>query len=124
MRKPRAGIPLTEKQFRDQVIQLAKTLGWRVSFAWTSIHSPRGLPDLTMVRACRGANPRIVYAELKTDDEKRSKTSPEQDAWLADLAAVGKVTAYAVDGEAVQDNPVQVYLWRPRDFDEITRVLR
>lgn len=83
-----AGRDLLEKDLRKHVIAYAKTLGWRTYFTWTSIHSPRGLPDLVLVRP-----PRLVFIELKSE---KGKVSPEQQEWLDDLAAVPGVVAIVV----------------------------
>ena len=92
---------LTEKQFLGHVTDLARLYRWRVYHPWLSIRSERGWPDLALVRP-----PRLVLAELKTD---KGKTTPSQDEWLALLS----------------DCPgVEVYLWRPSDFNDLVEVLR
>jgi hypothetical protein len=90
---------LTEKDFRQQVIDLAHLLGWRCYFTWNSIHSPAGFPDLVMLR--RG---RQVVAELKTS--RRLPTAAQQ-AWLEEFRAAG----------------VETFVWRPEDLEEIASVL-
>lgn len=90
---------MTEREFSQSIVDAARTLGWRVYRTWTSLHSPKGFPDLCMVR--RG---RILFAELKTDT---GKVTPDQQAWLDDLRAVG----------------VEVYLWRPSDIEDAYEVL-
>ena len=92
---------LTEKQWLHQVTDLAKLYRWRTYHPWLSIHSARGWPDLALVRP-----PRLVLAELKTD---RGKTTPSQDEWLELLGACPGV---------------EVYLWRPADFNDVVRMLR
>lgn len=107
--------PQSERSFQEAVLELAGVLQWRT---WhdnaTNVASrcrdcgsvrrrPRnvaGLPDLILVR-----RPRVIFAELKAEGRY---ATPEQQAWLADLVGCN----------------VEVYLWRPSDFDEITRVLR
>lgn len=108
---------LTEKQFSQQVVDLARLLGWRCYFSWTSLHSPAGFPDLVLVR--RRPAPRLILAELKTDT---GKTTPEQDAWLEDLEAVAAATEVPLDmgGRRVA---LETHVWRPRDFDAIARIL-
>ena len=119
---------LTEKQFAQQVIGLARALGYREWRTWNSLHSPKGWPDLALARKCdcgiaahlgvpledldRGdhemlCKQRFVLAELKTD-AKASKLSPDQVESIAWLQAAG----------------VEVHVWRPADFDEIAAVLR
>lgn len=93
---------ITEKQFESQVKDLAKLFGWKYYHTWRSIHSPAGFPDCVMVRRSR-----IVFAELKSE---KGKVSPKQQEWLDALGNVG-------------DKDVQVYLWRPGDFDEVAECL-
>jgi len=95
-------IVVTERDLREQVRDLAKLFGWKMSFSWTSIHSPRGFPDLVLACQVRG---RVIYAELKTE---KGKVSDSQREWLDELTACGQ----------------EVYLWKPDDFEEIARILR
>jgi len=92
-------IDISEKVFRHQVIELCKLFGWKHYFTWTSIHSPKGFPDLVMVRE------RILFAELKT---RKGKVTPNQQEWL----------------DALKEAKQEVYLWRPADFDEIAIILQ
>jgi hypothetical protein len=93
---------LTEKQFQAQIISLAKTLGWEVYHPFLSVFSERGWPDLSMVYEGRG---RLLFAELKSET---GKLTEHQEKWLALLRSTG----------------VEVYLWRPADFDEIVEILQ
>ncbi len=77
---------------------LASQLGWTTYHTLRSKGSKSGYPDRTLVRE------RIVFAELKRE---KTGPTPDQVDWLDKLAAAG--------GE--------VYLWRPSDLDEISRVL-
>ena len=90
----------TEKQFQAAVRQYAAALGWHVYCVWNSRHSPKGWPDLTLIRP-----PRLVFAELKS---ARGKPTPEQSFTLDLLQAAG----------------AEAYLWRPADWPEIEAVLR
>jgi hypothetical protein len=92
---------ITEGQLREQVRSLAALFGWKLYFTWSSVNSPRGFPDLCLVRP-----PRLVFAELKSAS---GKTTPEQDLWLGELSQVPGV---------------EVHLWRPLDVEEIAEVLR
>ena len=92
---------ITEKEFSQQIVDAARTFGWKVYRTWRSIHSPAGYPDLTMVR-----RDRIVFAELKS--EKGKPPTDAQEEWLQVLREVGTC---------------EVYLWRPKDFDEIMEIL-
>lgn len=104
------GRPVTEQQFTDAVIQLAKYRGWLVAHfragrtvkGWrTPVQGHKGFVDLVLVRP-----PRIIYAELKT---ARGVTSREQDHWM----------------EALKNSGAEVHLWRPADLtDTITEALR
>jgi hypothetical protein len=105
-------IQLTERQFQDQVVALARLCGWRVMHSrpaldrrgrWsTAILGDSGYPDLTMVRSGR-----LLLVELKVG---KNKPSPEQRAWL-DLL------------DQVMGDAVAVYVWTPKDWSEIQRVL-
>jgi hypothetical protein len=95
-------IPVTERDLREQVRDICKLFGWKMYFSWTSIHSPRGFPDLVL------ANPqqkRVIFAELKS--EKGELTEYQRD-WLETLEACGQ----------------EVYVWRPADINTILGVLR
>lgn len=99
---------IPEKAFQLQVEALLGLYGWRF------FHAPdnrpgangriqnvkAGYPDLTAVRGTR-----ILYIELKRET---GKTTEEQDAWLADLAAAG----------------AEAYVWRPSDIETLGAVLR
>ena len=89
---------ITEEELQDAVVKCARLLGWRVHFAWLSIHSAAGYPDLTLVWPADGAPPpgrraRILYLELKTE---RGRLTAEQEAWGAALRAIGGPVAYRV----------------------------
>jgi len=90
---------LTEKDFRQQVIDLAHYLGYMAYFSWTSIHSPAGFPDLILVR-----DNVIMAVELKTE---KGKTTLAQEEWLSALSKAG----------------VRTYIWKPSDWDNIVRCL-
>ena len=92
---------ITEKDFQATVRELAEAYVWTVFCTWQSKHSPAGEPDLRMVRP-----PRFIFAELKTE---RGRLTNEQEAALLLLQACP---------------PVEVYLWRPSDLDEIERILQ
>lgn len=91
---------ITETQFRQQVIDLAKVFGFKTYFTWTSIHSPKGFPDLVLRKP-----PRIIFAELKTD---KGIVTPAQQEWHDDLIACGQ----------------EAYIWRPSDFEKIVEALK
>jgi hypothetical protein len=98
-----------EDGFQGQVMELAQLRGWLVvhleniqtaAGSWTVGVSPdgEGFPDTLLVRD------RIVFAELKTEE---GRLSPKQKLWRDALRAAKQ----------------EYYLWRPRDFPLIERVL-
>lgn len=100
-RKPPPSLPLTESQWQGDILKIAKRGQWDAYHTYNSKRSKPGFPDLLLIRP-----PELVIAEIKTD---RGKTSPEQDVWLAALAACG----------------LEVYVWRPRDIEQVSqRLLR
>ena len=52
---------VSEKAWQNTVRKAAEALGWRVMTTWSSKHSPKGEPDLRMIRP-----PRVIFAELKS----------------------------------------------------------
>jgi hypothetical protein len=102
---------LLEKDFTDNVVQLAKTLGWRVAHfrpaqtkhGWrTAMQGDKGFPDLVLAK-----DGRVIFAELKSDTGKLGK---DQSEWLDEL---GRDMA----------TEVEVYVWRPANLDWIGKVL-
>jgi len=112
---------------------LASLYGWdhvhfralRTQFGWRTPGSgtlAKGWPDLTLVRVRDGLR-QIIFAELKsdtgrlTDDEKRV---------LAILRLFeGRYAAWMLGGVVPEDFlDVGVYVWRPRDFDQIEATMR
>lgn len=114
---------LTEARFQAQVVKLAELFGWTVRHDSASnqrstcascqhplrcatcgavpriIRNAAGMPDLLLIR-----RPRVVWAELKSD---RGKLTAAQLAMLTELRACGQ----------------EAYLWHPKDFDTLERVL-
>lgn len=98
-----------EKDFQRDVVQLARTLGWRVALfrparttkGWrTAVGADgAGWPDLMLVRD------RLVAAELKVG---RNRLTPEQADWIEWLTAAG----------------VECHVWRPEDLDHIVFTLQ
>lgn len=99
---------VTEAAHQRNVESLLTLYGWRWYHAPDNrpgrngfIQNVRaGYPDLTALRGTR-----TLGIELK---RQTGKTTPEQDTWLADMAAAGWET----------------YVWRPSDMEEIARVLK
>ncbi len=94
-------IKITEKRFQSQIIRLAEMRRWRVYHPWSSMHSVKGYPDLTMVRGKS-----LIVAELKTE---KGQVTDAQQGWLDAFHAM----TYC-----------QVFVWRPSDWPEIERILR
>ena len=92
---------ITEAELREQIRDLSKIFGWKFWFCWTSIHSPKGMTDLILVRP-----PRIVFAELKRDSGKLTESQGE---WALLLKACPGV---------------EYYCWRPNEFERILEILK
>lgn len=94
--------------------------GWRTPGSGTMA---AGWPDLVLLRA---RDRRLIFAELKSD---AGKVTQDQQRVLETLRVL---TADHVDGSGhrvldpigVAGPRVEVYVWRPRDFDQIIEVLR
>lgn len=91
---------VSEREFQDQVLELARLAGWLTYHTHDARRSAPGFPDLVLVRP-----PVIIFAELKS---ARGRLRPEQAAWLEALADCEGVVAR---------------LWRPQDWSEIERTL-
>ncbi len=92
---------MSEKQFQDHVVAMAKRLGWLTYHTYSSKHSAPGFPDLVMVRGT------VLYRELKAAN---GVVSHHQDVWLRALRVAG------VDAD----------VWKPKDLmsGRIERELR
>jgi VRR-NUC domain len=107
-------LKVSEASFQRAVIDYARASGWKVAH-W---HDSRrevvrkdgtrltigdkdaaGVPDLLLVRAGR-----MICAELKSE---KGRVSKAQEEWLDALSAVG----------------VEVYVWRPSEWDEVEEAL-
>lgn len=92
-------IAVTERDWQDQVVDLARMLGWDHAYhTFDSRRSAFGFPDLVLARD------RILFLELKTET---GNLSDAQRGWLTALLEAG--------GEA--------YVARPRDLDLVAYVL-
>lgn len=85
---------MSERQLQDQVIELAKRMGWMSFHDYDSRRSTPGFPDLVLVHPKQR---RIVWRELKSET---GTPTPEQKAWISTLLLVGE----------------DVDIWRPRDW--------
>lgn len=97
---------MSESVLQGHVIGLATWLDWHCYHTHDSRRSQAGFPDLTMVRE----NDRVLFVELKTE---RGKVTQAQQEWIDALSSVATLT-----------DLLEVHVWRPRDMDEIERVLK
>lgn len=89
------GLKMTEKELQQSIVDEAKNLGWLVYFTWSSIHSPRGIPDLILTRGGL-----LAFWELKSD---KGIVSEAQRAWLNALSLVPGVDVRTVRPEDLED---------------------
>lgn len=100
---------INERAFIEHVRRLAIEGGWLYYHTYRSTRSAPGFPDVVMVKGGF-----VIFAELK---DERGKPSAEQQLWLATLTKAARPPA----GNRLAT--VEVYLWRPRDFEQIARRL-
>ncbi|MBT2594746.1 VRR-NUC domain-containing protein [Arthrobacter sp. ISL-72] len=96
---------MTESQFQQQVIDLAKLHGYRLIYhTHNSRRSAPGFPDLVMINEQRG---RALFRELKTET---GLVAPAQFEWITGMTLAGLDAA----------------VWRPSHLQSgrITRELR
>ena len=91
--------PRTEGIFVNRILTTAREKGWLAYHTHDSRGSAAGFPDIVLVRP-----PAVIFAECKTNDTVRSKTTTAQDTWLAALA---------------ECPGVERYLWRYDDWPAI-----
>jgi VRR-NUC domain len=100
----------TERDFHSLFVKVAREHGWFVAQfraartkegEWRTpvAADAKGYPDFTLVRE------RVLWAELKGE---RGSLRPDQRIWIEKLRNAGQ----------------EVYVWKPRDLDEIRHVLR
>ena len=101
---------MLEKDFQEQVIDIAHTYGWFVAHskpcrlgkktmtAWGA--DGKGFPDLTLVHPMHG----LLFRELKQD---RNYATPEQREWGRRLIEAGGNWA----------------VWKPRDYETVVLCL-
>lgn len=90
---------VTEYQFQNKIVTLARYLGLKVYHTYDSRRSDPGFPDLVIV-----GKSGVIFAELKS---AKGRVTAHQKMWLESLAGAGAPT----------------YLWRPDDWPEIQQVL-
>ena len=96
MPNPTAFIPkLSEEQFQQQVVDLAKLHGYTLIYhTHDSRRSQPGFPDLVLISEHRG---RALFRELKTET---GRVSPAQFSWVAGMLLA----------------KLNVGVWRPSDL--------
>ena len=92
------GRHISEKDFQDTVVTLAKQMGWKVYHTYDSRRSEPGFPDLVLVKD------RIMFIELKSWD---GKETPAQAEWMRALGHAEGLVA----------------IWRPQHWDWIESAL-
>ncbi len=92
---------LSERDFMAQVLDLATLYGWLVYHTYDSRRCQPGYPDLSLCHPIAGE---YLLAELKTD---RGRLRPTQRVWI----------------EALRKAGIEIWVWRPRDFDAIVKRL-
>jgi hypothetical protein len=100
------GIAITERDLREQIRDLCKIFGWKFYFTWTSIHSPRGMPDLILCKTLLDGNTIGLAAELKTE---KGKLTDYQREWLILLSKIEGCFSF---------------VWTPSQFDNIVELLQ
>lgn len=114
---------ISEAQFQARVIGLARRAGFGLAdggpkgtpldliyHTFDSRRCAPGFPDLCLLKpgedlqAAKTA--RLIFAELK---KEAGRLTPQQNTWLSALRSVGP--------------PVEVYVWRPSDWESIKRIL-
>ena len=102
----------SEKEFMDAIIQLAKTLGWKVMHirdsrrqvkpgVWVGDADSAGWPDLFCVHSKKGL---AIALEAKVE---KGRTNPKQEEWL----------------DALDNAGIPSYVVRPNDWKLIMRLL-
>ena len=101
---------LSEKAFSKQVVDYANLRGWRCAHfrpaltadgKWVTPVAAQGVgfPDLVCVRGGK-----VLWVELKAG---KGRLRPEQKVWLDSLRAAGQ----------------EVYVWHPKDWEQLAEVL-
>jgi hypothetical protein len=82
---------LSEREWQEQIVRLARSLGWTVYHTYDSRRSASGFPDLVLLKP-----PRALFWELKTE---RGKLQPAQEHMLEMLTACGLSAAVVRPGD-------------------------
>lgn len=92
---------IKEKDFMNQVIEMAERLGWLVYHPHQSLYDRAGYPDLTCIHLIHG----FFVSELKTET---GRLREEQKKWK----------------DHFLEQKVEYHLWRPSDWPEIEKRLK
>jgi len=101
----RRGIDLTERQFQDQIVELAHRFGWLVVHHGGNQHKrayydTTGFPDLLLV----GPTGKVLFRELKA---AAGKLTVSQERWA----------------HLLEERKADYALWRPADWVNIVTLL-
>jgi hypothetical protein len=96
--KPEAVRLVSESAFQQTVVEYARAKGWKVWFTWKSYHSPKGEPDLRMVRP-----PRYVLMELKKVDGRLTPDQKEAGELLAQCPGVESYCFWPKDWPRIEE---------------------
>ena len=100
----RAADVVSETDFQQTVIKMARALGWRVYHTHDSRRSDPGFPDLCMVR-----DGQLRFMELKSE---KGNLTPAQAQWLSAFSWV-----------AAHNDGIHAGLFRPSDMERIKAML-
>jgi VRR-NUC domain len=89
---------MTERELQEQVLDLARMLGYLAYHTYDSRRSVEGFPDLVLVHERSGA---LIFAELKSPT---GRVTTAQDRWLRAVALRG--VAYVWRPEHLRDGSV------------------
>lgn len=107
----------SEDALFELVRDATKLGGWRLYHTHDSRRSHSGFPDVVAVNPALG---RLVFAELKS---ARGIVSADQRGWLDVLGKVRSMNHTAYQDVGILPDFPEVYLWRPKDADQIIEVL-
>lgn len=99
---------MSEKQFQQRVVDMARTTGWLTYHTYNSRRSEPGFPDLVMVHPTERRP--VIFAELKRET---GKVSMEQKRWINALRSAFELL----------DRHVVIEIWRPADLPRIQALL-
>lgn len=109
---------MSEDEFQDWVTDIATARGWSWHHEQDSRKSKAGFLDLFMWHPKRA---QLIFAELKR--EKDYRVSKAQQRTLDELGTIA-VTLARLAQFTTYPKPVQVFLWRPSDMEQIWKVLQ